>query len=304
MAKLFTIGICAYNEDKNIKQLLESLPKQGLLNDYEVLIVCSGCTDKTIEISQAYAKRDRRIKIFVETKRTGKASAVNHILENAQGSTIIFVSADTLPHNNCFFNLVSRLNSANNIGITCGRPVPIENTKSQVNKIVRLLWLFHDHVFKELNDSGIARHASEVFALRKEIAEKMPSQTVNDDAYLAVLAKKKGWLIKYEPKAVVSISGPRTFSEYFRQRRRIIFGHYQIKRILGVPPQHLVHLFPFYPRKALKLITWLIPQGGIVSFLLFTTIELMLNVLAIIDVVSGYSHSSWAVCPSTKTVSL
>lgn len=304
LATLFTVGICAFNEDKNIGQLLKSLSKQGLPKDYEVLIVCSGCTDKTVEITQAHAKKDHRIRIFVETERTGKASAVNRILENAQGSTIIFVSADTLPHNGCFSNLISHLNVANSVGIVCGKPVPIEDTNSQVNKLVRILWLFHDHVFKELNDAGIARHASEVFALRKEIAEKLPLETVNDDAYLAVMAKKKGWLIKYEPKAVVSISGPKTFSDYFRQRRRIIFGHYQIRKMTGVTPQYLVHLFPLYPKKALKLVTWLIPQCGIVNFLLFVTVDLMLNGLAIIDFVSGKSHSNWAASPSTKIVNL
>lgn len=304
LATQITVGICAYNEDKNIGQLLESLPQQGLCEEFEVLVVCSGCTDRTVEIAQAHAKKDKRINVFVEKERSGKASAVNRILENAHGSTILFVSADTLPHERCFANLVSRLNVADNVGVACGKPVPTEDANSPVSKLVRVLWLFHDHVFKELNDAGIARHASEVFAIRKEIAEKLPLETVNDDAYLAVMAKKKGWFIKYEPKAVVSISGPKTFSDYFRQRRRIIFGHYQIKKMTGVTPQYLVHLFPLYPKKALKLVTWLILQCGISVFLLFVMVELMLNGLVITDVASGKSYAKWVVSPSTKIVNL
>lgn len=40
------------------------------------------------------------------------------------------------------------------------------------------------------------------------------------------------------------------------------------------------------------------------NFLLFVTVDLMLNGLAIIDFVSGKSHSNWAASPSTKIVNL
>ncbi len=296
----FTVGICAYNEDKSIGQLLESISCQGLGEEFEVLVVCSGCTDKTVEIAQAYAKKDARIGVFVENERKGKAAAVNRILENAKGSTVLFVSADTLLHERCLSRLVSRLNVAANVGVACGKPVPIEGVDSFVGRLVRVLWTFHDHVFKELNDAGIARHASEVFCIRKDVAEKMPLETVNDDAYLAVVAKKKGWLVKYEPNAVVSISGPKTFSDYIRQRRRIIFGHYQIRKLTGETPQYLVHLLPLYPVKALKLATWLCAQCGIRTFLFFVTIESMLNVLAIADFASGKSYAKWDVSQTTK----
>ena len=105
-----TVGICAFNEDKNIGQLHESvLHEQELPLESEVLIVCSGCTDNTVEIAQDYAKKDHRISVFIEEKRTGKASAVNQILQNARGTNISFISADTLPHRNCFSNLTSKL---------------------------------------------------------------------------------------------------------------------------------------------------------------------------------------------------
>jgi cellulose synthase/poly-beta-1,6-N-acetylglucosamine synthase-like glycosyltransferase len=105
-----TVGICAYNEDKNIGQLLEDLSQQELPEEHEVLIVCSGCTDKTVKIAQEHAKQDRRIRVLVEEERKGKASAVNRIIENAKGTIILFVSADTLPHKKMLrqFNLTTQ----------------------------------------------------------------------------------------------------------------------------------------------------------------------------------------------------
>ena len=230
--------------------------------------MCSGCTDNTVKIAQNYAKKDQRIRVFVEEKRTGKASAVNQILQNAKGNNIIFISADTLPNGNCFKNLTSRLQDSQ-AGIVCGKPIPVKGQKSLVGRLVQTLWLFHDHVFTELNDAGLARHASEVFCIRRGIVDQIPSETVNDDSYIAVTTKKKGWLIKYEPHASVSISGPKTLTDYIKQRRRIIFGHYQIRKLTGETPQYLVHMAPQYPKKVLQLATWLCVESGILRFFCF-----------------------------------
>jgi biofilm PGA synthesis N-glycosyltransferase PgaC len=93
-----SIGICAYNEGKNIGKLLNNiLEEQNLKEPFEILVVASGCTDNTIDIVQNYHKKYPEIHLFVEKERKGKASAINRILSDAKGKVTIFVSADTLP---------------------------------------------------------------------------------------------------------------------------------------------------------------------------------------------------------------
>ncbi len=297
-----TVGICAYNEDINLSRLLDSvLNHQNLSKDSEVLLVCSGCTDRTVEIAQDYAARDQRVNVFVENERLGKASAVNKILQNAKGIHIIFISADTLPSPGCFARLISKM-KAPDVGIVCGKPVPTKNSSYLLSRLVNVLWLSHDHVFKEMNDAGLARHASEMFCLRNGIVDKIPPETVNDDAYIAVMTRNKGWLVKYNSEARVTISGPQNFRDYMRQRRRIIFGHYQIMRLTGDSPQYLVCLAPLYPLKALKSAVWLCGKCGITSLLPFALIEFSLNIVAATDFVRHKSFSRWPVAASTKTV--
>ncbi len=206
-----TVGICAYNEALNIGNLLDNILKeQGLPAESEVLVVSSGCTDNTVEIVQKYAEKDSRVKAYVETERLGKASAVNQILANAKGDAILFISADTLPQKTCFHRLIAKL-QAPNVGIICGRPVPINNSDSFVDRLVQVLWRFHDHVFRELNDAGLARHATEIFCLRTGIVEKIPDETVNDDAYLALTAKKKVGSSSMTLEAVFQFADPKRF---------------------------------------------------------------------------------------------
>src|SRR4030067_317333 len=156
----------------------------------------SGCFDNPAPIVQESTRQDPRVRIHVETERKGKASAINYILQTAKGNALLFVSADTLPNKGCFPRLLLKLRIPNT-GIVCGNPVPINSSNSLVGKLVQLLWSFHDHVFRQLNDAGLARHATEIFCIRRGIVDKIPVETVNDDAYIAVTAKKKGGLIKY-----------------------------------------------------------------------------------------------------------
>ena len=295
-----TVGICAYNEAKNIGSLLDDvISQQELPSDAEVLVVCSGCTDNTAEIVQRHAEKDLRIKVHVENERVGKASAINYILNNGVGDAFLFISADTLPWKSCFKGLITKLQTPG-VGVVCGKPVPINSLDSLTDRLVHVLWDFHDHVFKELNDSGLARHATEVFCIRSGIVESIPKETINDDAHIAFLAKKKGWLIKYNSESCVSICGPKTFSDYVKQRRRILQGHSQVKKVTGEFPQHLFYLFPRHPALAISLLLWLLRKNGLATFTTFVTVELMISVLSSFDSLSRKPQAAWSIASSTK----
>ena len=98
-------------------------------------------------------------------KEKGKLQQSTAFFRMLKAKSFIFVSADTLPNKECFNNLLVK-SKLPNVGIVCGNPIPINSKKSIVGKLVHLLWGFHDIVFKELNDAGLARHATEVFCIR------------------------------------------------------------------------------------------------------------------------------------------
>src|SRR3989344_4430067 len=98
MRKTVSIGIPVYNEEKNIGKLLGLLTRTKFQFDLkEILVICSGCTDKSVDIVKNYAQRNHKIRLLIETKRNGKYTAVNKILKHSKGDFIIFVNGDTLP---------------------------------------------------------------------------------------------------------------------------------------------------------------------------------------------------------------
>ena len=71
-----SIGIMAYNEEANIGNLLQAISSQRteMVEITEIVVVASGCTDRTEEIVRNYAAIDKKVRLLVQDKREGKAS--------------------------------------------------------------------------------------------------------------------------------------------------------------------------------------------------------------------------------------
>jgi len=294
-----TVGVCAYGDERNLAALLKNvLDQQSLPESSEVLVVCSECAKETVDALEPLAL-DKRLNVWFENRRTGKAAAINRILSDAKGDFIIFVSADALPADGCFQKLLA--NMKDGVGIACGKPVPIETSRHTTGRLVQLLWRFHHRMFTYLNHAELLTHASEVYCIRRAVAKSIPDNAVNDDAYLAVLVRRNGWRIAYEPSAQVVMRGPDNLFDYFEQRRRIVFGHYQVRRLTGRFPQYLAYWALLRPTKILRLVLEEIrDERRLKTIAIAFILELLINAAGIFDFLRGKSHVPWRIIHSTK----
>ncbi len=88
---MISIIIPTYNEEESIENTLINIKKQG--NDYEIIIVDDGSSDKTIDIASRYGKV-----IYSGKKNRGKS--LDKGAKESSGDILLFVHADTiLPDN-------------------------------------------------------------------------------------------------------------------------------------------------------------------------------------------------------------
>src|SRR5947209_14404113 len=94
-----SIGIMAYNEEANIARTINAiLAQQGpSIRIDEVIVVASGCTDRTVPIVTELAEKEQRVHLFVQEKREGKASAINLFLKQATSEVAVLIGADVIP---------------------------------------------------------------------------------------------------------------------------------------------------------------------------------------------------------------
>lgn len=86
-----SIIVIVYNEEKYIKECIESILDQSYKN-FELIIVNDGSTDKTSDIINSF--HDKRIKVFNHNKNLGYSSARNTGIKNSSCDYIFFTDAD------------------------------------------------------------------------------------------------------------------------------------------------------------------------------------------------------------------
>ncbi|MBS7633135.1 glycosyltransferase [Candidatus Bathyarchaeota archaeon] len=225
------VGVCAYNEEKNIGRLLKNLiSEQNLPITSRILVVCSGCTDRTPQIVKDFQKKDERILPIIENSRTGKASALNKIFGIARktADVLVLVNADALPNNGSVGKVVSELVKSD-AGVAFAQPIPLENSTGVCYKIVRVIWRLH-HIISLFQNPKLS---GELCAIRTSCLEDLPKNIATDEPYIEMSIRRKGYKILYIDKAAVTIRCPTTMLDLLKQRKRIWIGHMQLQSQTG-----------------------------------------------------------------------
>ena len=87
---MISVVIPLYNKEAIIKKSLESVLTQDY-DDFEVVVVNDGSTDKSVEIVKSI--QDTRITL-IEQENGGPSKARNTGVKNARGEWILFLDAD------------------------------------------------------------------------------------------------------------------------------------------------------------------------------------------------------------------
>lgn len=295
----FSVGVCAYNEEKNIGKLIKSIYKQDLNNEYEVkeiIIVASGCSDNTVKIVQAMQKNHPNIKAFIQFKREGKAKAVNIFLKNARSKFLILQSADTLMDRKCYLYLLRKL-SLPQVGMVGGKIVPTDDENMFCGFANHLKWKLHHLVnikFPERPKVG------ELIAFKK-IFNRIPPNTAVDEASIEPLIKLQDYKVAYETKAIVYNSGPKNIKELLSRRRSIFAGHYETKIRYG----YEVITFSNFYILPIFLSTLKPDLKHFIYSLLTVFLEAVARIFGYFDIKLGLrNHKIWKISESSKKVQL
>jgi cellulose synthase/poly-beta-1,6-N-acetylglucosamine synthase-like glycosyltransferase len=248
-----SIVIAAKNEEKNINSLFDSLELLNYPNEnYEVIIVDDNSTDKTAELIQTRVSDKNNFVLIIadEKKFEGKKGALSIGIENARNNFIVITDADCRPETNWLNAIAGGLDYGYDFVFGAA---PIKKGSTLVEKLsafenLRNTYLTIAAVGLNIPYSAAARS----FAFRKTSFERIGSysntiETLSgDDDLLIREAIKNKMLIGtvIEPDAFVYSTAPKSFNEYFRQKKRHLQTsfHYLLKQKIFLGFWHLINL--------------------------------------------------------------
>jgi biofilm PGA synthesis N-glycosyltransferase PgaC len=222
-----SVGITAYNEEANIGRLLQAMIDQRLLDVEisEIIVIASGCTDRTEEIVRETMARDPRIRLYVQEQREGKTSAINVFLAHASEKICVLESGDTLPRDDTIEKMV-RMFRDPAVGMTGAQKVAVNTPEHIVGLLSHLRLKMEHQLCLEIPRLG------ELIAFRK-VFDRLPSDVAMDEAFVEAFIIRRGMQVRYAPDAVVYNMGPDTVGDFVKQRRRNYAGHLYLKDKYG-----------------------------------------------------------------------
>ncbi len=237
-----SIGVCAYNEERNIRHTLDSILVQRIQGGSvgEIIVVSSGSTDRTDSIVLEYGSRDGRVHLLRQEKREGKNSAVNAFMASAKGDILVLVNADNNLAEGALDRLVSHFADPK-VGVVGGRPMPVNRKDTLAGFAVHMLWDMHHRL------SLIYPKVGEAIAFRN-LHIQIPAGMQSDEDLVRMDLEKRGFRTEYEPEAVVINKGPETVGDYWKQRTRVNIGERYMKRLFDfdIPTWDNRYLFQAY----------------------------------------------------------
>ena len=121
----FSLVIPAYNEEKRIRKVLETYTKslEGL--NYEIIVVCNGCRDRTEDIVRDFVQKNhlKNLRVLVFKEKLGKGGAVIQGFKVAKGKFMGFVDADLSTSPQEFLKLVRILEKEKLDGVIGSRKI-------------------------------------------------------------------------------------------------------------------------------------------------------------------------------------
>ncbi len=219
-----SVGVMAYNEERNIGRLLEALVGQKLsdVTISEIIVVSSGSTDRTDEIVRECAQMHPCIRLVTEERREGKASAINVFLSEASADVLVLESGDTVPAPECIESLLVPFRDPA-VGMTGARPVPVDDPDQFMGFVVHMLWRLHHMLALRSAKLG------EMVAFRNFV-RAIPRESAVDEASIEAIVVQAGGVLRYVPEAIVYNKGASNVRDFLKQRRRIYAGHLWLSR--------------------------------------------------------------------------
>ena len=112
-----SIIVCNYNNDKYLRQCIDSLLSQSFKGRYEIIVIDDCSTDSSCKILHDQYNHDPKLRIHVLSENVGLSVARNYGIDLALGKYICFVDSDDYVESNYLRMLFDSISENENIGL-------------------------------------------------------------------------------------------------------------------------------------------------------------------------------------------
>lgn len=225
-----TVLIPAYLEAGVIAEKIGSVRALGYPGELTVLVVADGDADTALVARQSGAE------VLELTERHGKSQALNAGMRVVDTEYVVLTDANNRIRAGSLERLIDRI-SSRGVGAVAGEK--LEGSGGEL-----AYWRFSNRIKRgEAQLGSTLGLDGGLCAVRRSAWEPIPADISNDDYWIALDLIERGWVVDYEPEALVEEETIGSFSRSWERRTRVLGGSLWVafrKRHLLNPARGLV----------------------------------------------------------------
>lgn len=247
-----TLLIAAYNEEDIVAEKMvncrELVYPEGRLR---IAWVTDGSTDRTMEFLGRYPE----VTVLHDPQRGGKTAALNRAIAFIDTPLVVFTDANTMLNPEAIAEIV-RCFGDPKVGCVAGEKRVAADDGTGAVATEGVYWKYESKL-KELDfrlHTAVGA-AGELFAVRRELFEIMPSDTLLDDFICSMRIAAQGYTIAYCKEAYALEAPSADMVEESKRKRRIAGGGLQsVWRLRGLlnPFRYGVLWFQYVSHRVLR----------------------------------------------------
>ena len=223
-----SVIVVAHDEAERIAARIENLLAQEYPRDrIEILIASDGSEDGTASLAQAYAQAGVVVHAFAV--RRGKAAVLNDVVPRARGAIVVLADArqrfepDTV-------RALTRPFTNPAVGAVSGELLLSETPESPtVSHGVGVYWRYEKLIRKsESRLDSMVGATGAVYAIRRELFEPIPEDTLLDDVLIPLRIVRQGYRVLFEPAARAWDRVAASAGEELARKARTLAGNFQL----------------------------------------------------------------------------
>ena len=286
--------ILSFDDPEGLRNTIELVRKTRAAR----IIVAYGCSQGQ-DYSFARNMDDSRLILLRERTRLGKANSLNNALKLVRSEIVAVMSSDITFDPDCF-EMANAYFEQNHVAGLVPSVKPLHKDGA-VSGAGRLLWSLRNTLLSQNDSNSESVHGGEMLFLRTEHLSDLPN-VVNDEEFLCLSLEMKKLRVRYAPDIVVENRVPSNTHDYLLQRKRVIFGHTEMKKF-GFNPAVLDFMLPAHPIRFLSVLFLTVLKRPMEAS--FLPLLLVLEAIALISSRNYGSTSNptlWDFAKSTKAL--
>jgi len=191
----------------------------------EIIIASDGSMDQTNAIVKQY--EEQGVQLIDYPQRRGKVNVLNDTIERARHNIIVLSDANTMFKRDALRKLV-RYFSDDSVGSICGGLSFVNAEGSKIGELEEVYWRFETFLkIMEGRRGALLGGNGAIYAIRKDLFEKCPEDTIVEDFFIPMKILEKGYKVIYVPEACAIEEASKKIVQEKHRRIRIGAGDFQ-----------------------------------------------------------------------------